>query len=446
MKQAIEKKTRRKNGEGSISKTKDGRWIAAVTVRDDSSNKRERIKRSGKTKDDAIATLKKALIDKGVYLEDEPAREEIIVTSKSPLSEIIREFKINGILARVSSRELGRQVKRGTIASSTAANYIWELDVMDKEIGHKAVGELTKSDLTRFFLKKKSELSDESMRKIFVVSNGMFVRAVNELRILRENPYGSRFDIPCSTVKKRNVDAYTCADVKIILDSVRDDPFLFPLVMFSLHTGMRTQEIRAIKWEDIDFEKREVNVNKAWKRQITFESDGKTANEIEVLGVTKSKKGQRIIDIGQDMVLVLNEWRRFIEDYINKEWKSGKLVEKKGSDRTMIRDSDFVFRSSKKNHDHWGYSGIQSALQRAFGSELYKKMSDKDGLNWHRFRHTAATILANEERGAYAVALFLGEDERSASRYVNANKDLRAKNSEIISGKFSDVFDEGIAT
>ena len=63
----------------------------------------------------------------------------------------------------------------------------------------------------------------------------------------------------------------------------------------ALHTGMRSGELYAVKWQDVDLNSLRVNVRESWNSKIGFKS-------------TKSGD-QRIVPINSELALILKELR-----------------------------------------------------------------------------------------------------------------------------------------
>ena len=95
---------------------------------------------------------------------------------------------------------------------------------------------------------------------------------------------------PCTSVKLPNakesvvITPASSEDEERIL-AASDHPWLFPII--ALLTGLRKQEILALKWEDIDFEENVISVTKA------VEHIGKTPN----IKTTKTRSGIRVVPL-----------------------------------------------------------------------------------------------------------------------------------------------------
>jgi integrase len=90
------------------------------------------------------------------------------------------------------------------------------------------------------------------------------------------------------------VDIPTPAEVKAIVGKLEGR--WRPLIMTALFTGLRASELRGLRWEDVDLEKRELHVRQRADRY----------NEIDA---PKSEAGERPVPLPPMLVSVLREWK-----------------------------------------------------------------------------------------------------------------------------------------
>jgi integrase len=69
-----------------------------------------------------------------------------------------------------------------------------------------------------------------------------------------------------------------------------------PLLLTAIFTGMRSSEIRGLRWQDVDFEKRSISVHQR-------------ADEYGDIGRPKSEAGERTIPIPPMVINTLKEWK-----------------------------------------------------------------------------------------------------------------------------------------
>ena len=132
-----------------------------------------------------------------------------------------------------------------------------ELDSLISRFGEKAVGQITKADVLAY----RAELGKVTARgKETKLSAARINKMLNPLRQVL-NEAADRFDFrtPFDSVKqlktkRTDVDPFTLAEVKQILDTVRPDFRHYFTVRF--FTGLRTGEVDGLQWKYVDFDNR----------------------------------------------------------------------------------------------------------------------------------------------------------------------------------------------
>ena len=135
--------------------------------------------------------------------------------------------------------------------------------------------------------------SKSTVRQMSILLHQIFDMAVEDGH-MRVNPTESkRLALPS---RKSSREALEAADVKDILKSLdkleEQERALMGLFLF---TGMRRGEVLGLRWENIDWEKKLVNVEQA----VTF------CNNQPVVGETKSEAGNRAIPLDLQLETIL---------------------------------------------------------------------------------------------------------------------------------------------
>lgn len=102
--------------------------------------------------------------------------------------------------------------------------------------------------------------------------------------------------VPSAEASSREVDPFTPEEVKAILTACANQQWL-NLFQFAFATGMRSSELCALQWQDVDLVNNKVYVNQA-----------------KVVGVTKGTKtraGKRVIDLSLEALASLLDQKRF---------------------------------------------------------------------------------------------------------------------------------------
>lgn len=194
-------------------------------------------------------------------------------------------------------------LNQNTIAPSTYLSYKMYVDVHFKPyFKNIRIDKLTEIHIKSYMNEKLKVLSHTTVRKHMLILNRML-----EDILKHKNP--------AKDIKVPQPDEYTPYvltddEFKLIHESVKDTRDE-PIVLLAAWCGLRRGEIFALEWEDIDFKKGTININKS--RSITEEGfKDKTP---------KSKNGLRTIVMPEELAEVLKQYR-------NKKGKiSGHLFE-----------------------------------------------------------------------------------------------------------------------
>jgi integrase len=93
---------------------------------------------------------------------------------------------------------------------------------------------------------------------------------------------------------KAGVDIPTLGEVRAIVGAATGR--WRPILLTAIFTGLRASELRGLRWEDIDFDKRELHVRQR-------------ADRYSVIGKPKSESGERAVPLTPNVVNMLREWK-----------------------------------------------------------------------------------------------------------------------------------------
>ena len=170
--------------------------------------------------------------------------------------------------------------------------------------------------------------------------------------------------------------------IKKILEALTSDPIhIRALIETAIFTGCRRAEIVGLKWGDIDFEKRILNV----KRSI-YKINGEKAQE----KTPKTKNGIRSMFIPQRLCDTLLEYKAQQDKYkafFDDEWN----------------DLDYIFTEATGlvMNPHTPTKQFQKFLKRHKFRHI----------NFHGLRHTSATLLLASGCDIKAVSARLGHSD-----------------------------------
>lgn len=168
------------------------------------------------------------------------------------------------------------------------------------------------------------------------------------------------------------------------------------LILMALGTGLRQGELLALKWTDIDMDKKEVKVEKTIKRVKIIESDGSSKHEI-ITQPPKSKSSNRIIPIPSSLIPILKEHKN----------KQNRAKVKAGSSYT---NNNYIFATA---------TGNNLSTKNLFMS--YKNLLKKAKIShkkFHSLRHTYATKLFEANVPLKTVQTLLGHSDISITANI----------------------------
>lgn len=187
---------------------------------------------------------------------------------------------------------------------------------------------------------------------------------------------------PCEPVRlrlpvaERRVRAWDAATVARFLEVAR--PYrLYPLFYLGFSTGLRREELLALRWVDVALEARTLRVEQA----LTV-----VGGQIHI-GPPKTRSSRRVVGFGPDVAAVLEEWKaKQAEErrILGEEW----------------HDSGLVFTSSTGHPLH------PRNLNRDMAAII--KKHGLPHLSPHGMRHTHATLLAQKTKQIELVSRRLG--------------------------------------
>lgn len=179
------------------------------------------------------------------------------------------------------------------------------------------------------------------------------------------------------------------------------------------YTGMRAGELCALKWRDIDFEKRTISITK------TCYNPTNNTKKYELLP-PKTKKSRRVIDVDA-VVLVELEIHRARQNIVRMEH------------RDTYHDKDFIFAKMKKNY---GYPELVIIIEWRMARILRLAKLNTE-LTPHSLRHTHTSLLAEAKVGLEEIMERLGHADDKITRriYLHVTKAMKKEASQ----KFSEL-------
>jgi integrase len=344
---------KRGNGEGTISRRKNGGWMAQYYVHTAQGRKRKTI--YGKTRKEVAKKLAKALSD----------REGGLIFDAEGLK--LREYL---------SRWLEDSVK-DTVRNTTYEGYeqIARTHIIPM-LGDVKLKGLSPTHVRGLYKEKLQTLSPRTVQYIHVTLHKALKQAVNDGLI----PRNATEAVKPPQVRREEIRPLTPEQVKMLLDAASEaGDRLEALYVLAVHTGLRQGELLGLKWEDVDLESGSLHV----KRTLT------TARGGPRLAAPKTKGSRRRVSLTKGAVDALRaHLARQLEeiDRAGSLWQENGLVFASETGEPLDR-RDLTSRQFKP------------LLERA-------KLPEKT--RFHDLRHTCATLLLTKNVNPKVVSEMLG--------------------------------------
>ena len=186
--------------------------------------------------------------------------------------------------------------KRKSIKESTQVRYDdFYRRYMEKQIGRYRVADFNPMILERLLQDMADkDYSTKTIRDVYNILNAMFKYAVHN-RLITFNPCAG-VDIP--KTKTKPIRVLTVEEQREVLEQAKGRLHEH-LIVTALGTGMRGGELLGLTWDDVDFQKREIHVNKT----LVYIKDLETKKYVFKYQTPKTKNSIRIIPMQESIRL-----------------------------------------------------------------------------------------------------------------------------------------------
>ena len=271
------------------------------------------------------------------------------------------------------------------------------------EIGHIKLGDFSPNRITAFLydvaiykdkdgkpIKPTQYYKDSYTQLIFSKLHTLFDVAVKQGWI-KDNPCTNA--IKPKRNKTQKLPPFEIDQIKDLLKRSENFDTYNAVIHFQLYTGMRIGETLALTWDDIDFDKRTININK---------TNNYVRGEFKV-GPPKTENSYRILGMNNTVYNLLQQ--------VKEEQDKMKLALK-----DVWQDLNLVF-----TQDTGGY--IQKANINNRLSSL-KKGTNYEYITVHSLRHANATLLLMNGVDLKIVSAHLGHNDiqTTANVYIDVLK------------------------
>lgn len=318
-------------------------------------------------------------------------------------------------------------------------NYMYNHFVRDG-FGMKKIGEIKYSDVRYFYyyLLNDCNMQANTVDTIHTILHPTFQLAVRD-EIIRTNPSdGVMAEIKKKNGKNKGVrHALTLPQQRAFMNYTANSPIYchwLPLFTVLLGTGCRIGEIIGLRWEDLDYENRVININ----HSVTYypREDSKTRKSVFAVSLPKTEAGIRTVPM-MDAV-----YEAFHEEY--------EAQKENGFNNTVIDGmTGFIFcnRFGNVHNPQTVNKTIKRILENYNAEEVLRAKRERrkpviiPHFSCHHLRHTFCTRFCENETNVKVIQSVMGHANIETTMDIYAEvTDLKKKEAiENLSQKL-DVF------
>ena len=292
-------------------------------------------------------------------------------------------------------------------------------------LGRYALWQIDSQMLQEFINKiyVEKSLSKWYLKNIMKVVKGSLRYACYSVNFINENPaekvHIPRYEVVCGDP----AHIFTQEEIEKILDRFKDVPYIYYSFLTAYYTGMRVSEVYGLTWDNIDFDKKTITINKNIIKKNKYGLPKRycitKGHSVEVwsYGTCKNPQSQRTINIGDTLVKALKDYKklqqenreyygesylkhyekRIMNEYTNRP--EIKIVDAKAEIKVDLPEAKLVF--VRANGDFRGTESPRHA---------FKVINYELGIpcRFHDFRDTHATRLIEQGADIKAVSKRLG--------------------------------------
>ena len=396
-------KTRRANNEGSIYQRKDGRWAGTATVGYNNDGKIIRKTVYGKTRMEV--TKKMTELTKRIESNN------FDYVENHNLSELMNEWLF--IFKKI-------QVTPRTFEN----NLIKFKKYIEPKIGNMKLQEI--SSLT--IQKMLNEMLEENLSLDYVKKTKFLLRQFFEYAV--DNQFMLANPIQKVKIKSKERKIYDSENKykaipqeirEYFIDCLNNHKFLKPLCFVMMFAGLRTGEALALNWENIDFNKKTISVEKAITTIPKFDKNGKITERVTVISDTKTSCSVRTVPMPEILISALKDYK--VEQELNGDLHNINLIDKKS---LVFANKDGSIRT---------YTGTKKIFYRF----LKKYGLDKYGIHFHTLRHTYSNMLFGADQNPKVIQALLGHKsvETTITIYNSVDKSYFQKATDVINNQYN---------
>jgi integrase len=275
------KAKRRGNNEGSITRRKDGRYVARITIgRDPATGKLKRVSFYAETRQEVANQLAKAL--------NEFNRGSFVAPHKLTLGDWLDTWL--------------HEYKEPSVRPVTYDSYAMMIRYhLKPTLGHIPLKDLRPDQVQRFYnAKRNAGLSARTVRYIHTILHGALKQALKNQVLVRN--VSEATTLPGGKIRKMR--PLNLEEVRQFLTAVKEDR-LFPAIFLALGTGLRRGELLGARWCDLDLDVGVLHVQQTLVRVGNHDANEDDRKTRLIFQEPKTEHSRRTIPIPEDIIEAL---------------------------------------------------------------------------------------------------------------------------------------------
>ena len=274
---------RRSNGEGSITKLKNGRYMGKIMLGRKADGKPNRKTVYGETQTEVLKKINELIYEynHGIYVEP----------NRMMFGEWLKIWLTT--------------FKKKKLKSRTYDTYETQINThITPTLGTLALKDITPFHIQEFYNNLfDNNLAAATVRKIHQIIKPALAKA-EEQGLIRNNPAAKGIELP--PLVQKPVTAFSVGEQAIFFDTAKNYTY-YDAFLFAVNTGLRSGELLALQWDDIDFINGYVNVNKTLTLIKDRDKQSKNSYILKIKDGTKTKAGVRKIPLTKRCIRMLKQ-------------------------------------------------------------------------------------------------------------------------------------------
>ena len=180
-------------------------------------------------------------------------------------------------------------------------------------------------------------------------------------------------------------------------NALKSNEFLCSLCLTAYYSGLRIGELLGLRWQDIDFENKILNVEHSITRYIEYDDDGNVVSQKTILSDTKTRSSRAKLPMSNALIDELKDWKN------------------KQADKERIKDIDYTSPKSFVFCNEEGKMRTYYGTRKILNEFLKKNNLQNCGIHFHAIRHTFGDVLRENNWSIYDIQKMLRHSKASTT-------------------------------